>query len=88
MAKIIQFPHGKMTHEKSIQSPIQTSTPLKVDVVSLGAITDCLDDLNDTLKYVTDGLYAITLEIKETKECIASDKSILFLAIFLLFILI
>jgi len=81
MSSIIQFPNDKKTRLEITtkrkkqkvplpQQPQQQIPVVKVYIHDLPEIIEHIKSLSDTMKYVTDGLYAITLELKETKDCL------------------
>ena len=73
MSTIIKFPltdnsrqrlnNRKVESQDSKQKIVYTP----VYVYGLSDVKNKLDDINDTLKYVTDGLYSIALELRELK---------------------
>jgi len=74
---IIQFPHDQKSRQEIIYKAskrkrknvvIQQQQIYTFHIPSLSGIKDNIESLNDTMKYVTDGLYAIALEIKEIKD--------------------
>jgi hypothetical protein len=79
MAKIIQFP-SKLTHKHSSK---KQSTPSPTN--TLTEIVYSLEALNDTLKYVTDGLYAISIEVNDINKQLSCMKKCLLIC-FVLFL--
>ena len=78
MSTILKFPITELSkqrlHNLKIKKAQNTQTQQKIQYtpVYLHGMVDIYEqfkDLNDTLKYVTDGLYAIAIEIKEIKGC-------------------
>jgi endonuclease IV len=87
MAKIIRFPkiiHADISSKKIPK--IDTTTANRSTNNGINDIVYCLEELNDTLKYVTDGLYAISVEVNETNKRIDDIKKVLLLFCFLLFL--
>jgi len=73
---ILKFPITELSrqrlHNVKILSQKQTTQKVQYTPVYIHGMVDIYEqfkDLNDTLKYVTDGLYAIAIEIKEIKDC-------------------
>jgi len=76
---VIQFPvtdnsrqrlhNAKLLGQQSQKNQKVVYTPVYVH--GLLDICEQIKDLNDTMKYVTDGLYAIALEVKEVQDQIA-----------------
>jgi hypothetical protein len=86
MAKIIRFP-SRIVHDIfSKKIPKIDTTANRSTTNGINDIVYCLEELNDTLKYVTDGLYAISVEVNETNQRIDDIKKVLLLFCFLLFL--
>lgn len=90
MSTIIQFPYDKKTRLR-IENQIQISKrekqaktePPNPMVRIHSDIRDNLADLNDTVKYVTDGLYSIAVELKDIRELL---KLVIWILVFWLFL--
>ena len=79
---IIQFPQDQKSRieisVKAAKRKRKKTFPQQVYAIhipSLTGIKDNIEHLNDTMKYVTDCLYSISMELKETKEQITEIKS-------------
>jgi len=83
MAKIIRFP-SKLTHQNN-QKPTPP-TPPRSPTNSFTEIVYSLEALNDTLKYVTDGLYAISVEVNDINKQLTCMKKCILLCILLIFL--